>query len=154
MVTVERRDPFHEANRSEVLALRPELAVEHRRLLDAIWDEGDPVLLELCRLRMAKLLGAVAAQAERSPAALDAGFTEELVDRLPAWPRDPCFTDAHRAALAFTEQFVVDHHGTTDDHVAALENELGPEGVVVLTTALGVWDNQHRLDNALGVAAP
>jgi len=37
---------------------------------------------------------------------------------------------------------------------SALHSALGPEGVVVLTTALGVWDNQHRLDNALGVVAP
>ena len=112
------------------------------------------MVLELCRLRMAKLLGAVAAQAERSPQAVAAGLTDDLVDRLPAWPTDPDFTDAHRTALAFTEQFVMDHHGITDDHVQALEAALGGEGVVVLTTALGVWDNQHRLDRALGVVTP
>lgn len=137
-----------------MLALRPELAAEHGRLLDAIWDHGEPVLLELCRLRMAKLMGAAAARAERSPAAVAAGITEELIERLPGWPEDPRFTDAHRAALAFTEQYVVDHHGITDDHVRDLAAALGNEGVVVLTTALGVWDNQHRLDGALGVVAP
>ena len=137
-----------------MLQLRPELAAGHAELLDVIWTQCDPVLLELCRLRMAKLLGAVAAQAERSPEAVAAGLTADLVERLPAWPHDPAFGDAHRAALAFTEQFVVDHHGIPDDHVAALEGELGAEGVIVLTTALGVWDAQHRLDNALGVVAP
>lgn len=147
-------DPFGEASRADVLALRPELAAEHERLLNSLWDHGDPVLLELCRLRMARLLGATAAEAERSPQAVAAGLTDDLVERLPNWPSDAAFTDAHRAALAFTEQFVIDHHGITDDHVAALDAALGHEGVVVLTTAIGVWDNQHRLDNALGVVAP
>lgn len=153
-MSVEQRDPFEEASRRDLLELRPELAAEHDRLLDAIWERGDPVLLELCRIRMAMLMGATTAQAERSPAAVAAGLTDDLVGRLPAWPHDPGFTDAHRAALAFTEQYVVDHHGITDDHVNALEAALGPEGVVVLTTALGVWDNQHRLDVALGVVTP
>lgn len=147
-------DPFQDASRAEVLALRPELAAEHERLLDALWDQGDPVLLELCRLRMARLLGATAAETERSPQAAGAGLTEDLVERLPDWPSDAAFTDAQRAALAFTEQFVIDHHGITDHHVAALDSALGHEGVVVLTTAIGVWDAQHRLDNALGVVAP
>lgn len=137
-----------------MLALRPELAAEHDRLLEAIWQRSDPVLLELCRLRMAKLMGAAAAQGERSEPAVAAGLTEDLVDRLPAWPTDPGFDEVQRAALAFTEQFTIDHHGVTDDHVADLTAALGAEGVVVLTTALGVWDNQHRLDNALGVVAP
>ena len=145
---------FEGAARRDVLALRPELAAEHERLLDAIWDRLDPVLLELCRLRMAKLMGATVALAERSPRAVAAGLTEDLVDRLPAWPADPAFTDAHRAALAFTEQHVIDHHGTTDEQVAALHAAIGAEGVVVLTTALGVWDGQHRFDAALGVVAP
>lgn len=153
-MSVEQGDPFQEASRRDVLALRPELAAEHDRLLDVIWDQADPVLLELCRLRMAKLMGADAALAERSSPAVTAGLTEDLVDRLPAWPTDPDFTDAHRVALAFTEQLVIDHHGITDDHVDALAAHLGPDGVVVLTTALGVWDNQHRLDMALGVVTP
>ena len=141
-------------SRADLLALRPELAAAHDELLDAIWAGVDPVLLELCRLRMAKLMGAAVAQAERSPAAVTAGLTDHHVEMLPRWPDDPAFTDAHRAALAFTEQWVIDHHGITDAQVAALHHALGAEGVVVLTTALGVWDNQHRLDLALGVVEP
>jgi alkylhydroperoxidase family enzyme len=147
-------DPFSAASRSAVLGLRPELAAAHGALLDTIWQQVDPVLLELCRLRMAKLLGATAAMGERSPEAVAAGLTEDLVERLPRWPHDPAFTDAQRAALAFAEQLVIDHHGTTDEQIGALTAALGPEGVIALTTALGVWDNQHRLDRALGVVEP
>lgn len=141
-------------SRHELLALRPELAATHDDLLEAIFDRLDPVVLELCRLRMATLMGAEAALAERSPRAVAAGLTDDLVARLPAWPTDAAFTAAHRAALAYAEQHVIDHHGITDDLVAALADAIGPEGVVVLTTALGVWDNLHRLDIALGVVEP
>jgi len=147
-------EPFQDARRRDVLGLRPDLAARHEHLLDVLWEAVDPVLLELCRLRMATLMGAAAAVAERSPAAVDAGLTEDLVRRLPAWPSDPAFDGPARAALAFTEQHVVDHHGITDDHVRDLTEALGADGVVALTTALGVWDAQHRLDLALGVVAP
>ena len=140
--------------RGELLGRLPDLAAAHSALLEEIWQRGDPVLLELCRLRMATLMGATVAQGERSPAAVDAGLTEDLVARLPAWPSDDAFTDAQRAALAFTELFVIDHHGIDDEQVAAVHDALGPDGVVTLTTALGVWDGQHRLDLALGVVAP
>ena len=46
-MTVEPRDAFQAASRRDLLALRPDLADEHGRLLDAIWDRGDPVVLEL-----------------------------------------------------------------------------------------------------------
>ena len=142
------------SDRTGLLALLPELAAAHDALVAELWARGDAVVLELCRLRMATLLGASVAYAERSPAAVVAGLTEDLAARLPAWPHDPAFTDAHRVALAFTEQWTIDHHGITDAQVVALQDVLGAEGVVVLTTALGVWDNQHRFDLALDVIAP
>ena len=44
--------------RGAVLGLRPELAAAHGRLLATIWEGSvNPVTLELCRLRMATLLG-------------------------------------------------------------------------------------------------
>jgi alkylhydroperoxidase family enzyme len=141
------------SGRDEVLGLRPELAAEHARLLEAIWSGPvSPVTLELCRLRMATLLRCAPALAERSPAALAAGLDEERIARLPAWPTDPGTTDEERACIGFAEQYVIDHHGVTDEQVATLVDLLGDEGVVTFTTALVVWENQHRFDNALGVA--
>ena len=75
-------------------------------------------LLELARLRVAALLHDEVGSATRTPAAVAAGFDEDLVDALPSWPTDPRFTPTDRAALALAEQFVMDCHGITDAQVA------------------------------------
>ena len=139
--------------RAEVLGLRPELAAAHERLLATIWaGPVSPVTLELSRLRMATLLSSTAALAERSPAAVAAGLTEERIGRLPRWPSDPSFSAEERACLGFVEQFLIDHSQISDDDVRQLTDLLTAQGVVTFTTALIAWDNQHRLDNALHVA--
>ena len=112
-----------------------------------------PVTLELCRLRMATLLASAAALSERSPAAMEAGLTEERIGRLPRWTSDPSFSAEERACIGFVEQFLIDHNAITDDDVRELTELLTPAGVVTFTTALIAWDNQHRFDNALHVAA-
>jgi len=139
--------------RADVLSVRPELAEAHERLLAALWDGSvSPVTLELCRLRMATLLSSPAALAERTPAASDAGLTEERIGRLSLWPTDSSYSPEERACIGFAEQFVIDHQQISDDDVHELTELLGAEGVVTFTTALVTWDNQHRLDNALHVA--
>ena len=138
-------------DRADILGLRPELAAAHTTLLEAVWAGPVPATtLELCRLRMAQLLDARGAMAERSPQA--AALKTERVAALARWATDPSFDDAERACLAFTELFVVDHHSITDEQAAAVVTALGEPGFVALTTALGVWENQHRFDIALGVS--
>jgi hypothetical protein len=139
--------------RAEVLGQRPELAAAHERLLATIWaGPVSPVTLELCRLRMATLLSSTAALAERSPAAVAAGLTEERIGRLPLWSSDPSFSAEERACIGFVEQFLIDHSQISDGDVRELTELLTAAGVVTFTTALIAWDNQHRLDNALHVA--
>lgn len=136
--------------RADVLALRPELAEAHRALHTAVWASDVPAeTLELCRLRLAQLLDARAALAERSPQA--AGLDEARVAALGRWRTDDAFSADERACLAFTELFVLDHHAITDEQAATVVAALGEPGFVAFTTALSVWENQHRLDIALGV---
>jgi alkylhydroperoxidase family enzyme len=143
------------SDRRGVLALRPALADKHQALLAAIWSSGvSPVTLELCRIRLAMLLRAEAALAERSPAAVEAGLVEGTVAMLPDWPSDPRFSEEQAACLELTELFAIDHHAVGDEHVARVDRALGHRGTVVLLTALGVWEAQHRFDNALGVTQP
>jgi alkylhydroperoxidase family enzyme len=140
--------------RTEVLGARPDLAAAHQRLVDTIWAGCvSPVTLELCRIRMAMLLGSEAALSERTGAAAVAGLTEDRIGRLAQWPTDPSFSAEERTCIAFVESFLIDHDQISDDDVQALRDALTAEGVVTFTTALVVWDNQHRLDNALHVAA-
>ena len=44
---------------------------------------------------------------------------------------------------------MIDVHGITDEQVRELEGQIGPDGVVTLTTALAAWEITHRFDNAL-----
>lgn len=142
--------PGAPADRDDVLALRPELAEAHAALHAAVWASGVPVeTLELCRLRMAQLLDARRALAERTPAA--ASLDEARVAALGRWTSADCFTDDERACLGFAELFVLDHHSITDEQAAAVVAALGEPGFVAFTTALSVWENQHRFDIALGV---
>lgn len=138
------------ASRDDLLALHPALAADHHQLLDQVWQSSvDPRTLELCRLRMATLLGNTRAWEEpRSPAAVAAGLDESLVEALGAWPTDPGFDAATKVCLGLAEQFVIDVHGITDAQVVEVRDHVGPDGVVTLTTALAAWEITHRFDNA------
>ncbi len=137
--------------REELLELTPALAADHRRVLDALWRTSlDARILEYCRLRTATILGNERAWNEpRSTAAVEAGLDESLLADLSRWPTHPGFGEEAKACLGLAEQYVIDIHGVTDRQVAELEGLIGPDGVITLTTALAVWENTHRFDNAL-----
>jgi alkylhydroperoxidase family enzyme len=108
-----------------------------------------PVLLELARLRVAALLRDEAGWVARTPAAVAAGFDEELVEALSAWPTDPRFTSTDRAALAVVEQFVMDSHGVTDSQVAEVREALGDRRTVGFLIALALFDGFSRASTVL-----
>ena len=104
-----------------------------------------PVLLELCRVRQAQLLGCDAEAVRRTPFAVDAGLDEALVGSLSSWPTSPAFSPAAKACLAYTEAFVIDPHGVDDQHADVVREETGEAGLVALTMALGLFDGLCRL---------
>jgi alkylhydroperoxidase family enzyme len=120
-------------------------------LVTAAWDENDPVLLELCRLRTATLLGFHAEQSRRTQRARAAGLVEAKVGQLPTWPTSPSFTDAERACLALTEQFVIDANAVTDEHVAEVTRRLGPTGCYAFVQALSVIETFQRACLTFGI---
>jgi len=129
-----------------VLSLRPELAERYDVLAGRVWHAGvDPVLLELCRLRMAQLLGDRAGAAVRTPEAVVAGLSEQLVVHLDHWWDHPAFGEPERSALAVAEQFVVDVHGVGDELFGRLATALGPAGAVAFSLGLALFDGQSRL---------
>lgn len=139
----------------ELLGSRPELQHLYAEMTQRAWQTGvDPVVLELCRLRIAQLHGNAAALAERTPAAVAAGLDEGVVAHLKDWPTDPAFDPAARAALGFAELFVMDVHSITDADAAAVTAVLGDAGMVGFVLALGVFDGATRLQLLLAAAAP
>ena len=87
-------------------------------LVEVAWESTDAEILELCRLRIAAMLGddvgLVRSAAERgAPSA-------EKVAALGSWWNSDLFSERERARIAFTEQFVTSVASMTDDDVDAL----------------------------------
>jgi alkylhydroperoxidase family enzyme len=125
----------------------------YRELTADVWKPGraDPVLLEICRLRIAHLIGDAAELATRSRPAIDAGLTEAKLEELSRWPTSPLYSAGERAALNFAEVYVADPHSITDADAARLHEHYDPPELATLTTALALFDAMSRLRVALGI---
>lgn len=132
-----------------VLERAPEAAAGFRELYELVTTRPilDPVLLELCRLRSATLLGVPAEQRRR----LVDGMDEALVAELPAWPTSPRFDDRTRAAVRFTELFLLGTEPAREG-LDDLRRHFADDEVFTLTAALSLHESFHRLCLALGVA--
>ena len=118
---------------SRLLAAHPDVRSEFDAQHEAAWSAVDARLLELCRARVAMLLGVD--HASREPDAV----------RLAEWPTAGCFSDADRACLAFTEQFVIDVASLGDEVARAVADDLGTKGLANFVSALLVVEQRIRL---------
>lgn len=108
----------------------------------AAWSATSPRLLELCRVRVATMLGCTDEAALRTPGS---GVDGATLDALADWPSDSRFDAADRACLAFTEHFVIDVATLDDATAETLREHLGDEGLVNFTNALLVVEQRIRL---------
>lgn len=108
---------------------------------DAAWKAVDFGLLWLCGVRTAMLLG--------HSGWIDSAEPEDL-EALAAWPTHDRFGDRERAALALTEQYLIDVAAATDEQISTLAEHL--EGSVIdFVNALLVVEQRMRLE--LGLSA-
>jgi len=133
----------------------PELYARYRDFAGRLWwsHPVDPILLELCRLRIAQLLCCDAELAVRYAPARVAGLDEAKIAALVTWPTHPAYSPRERACLGFAEQFVVGPRGISDDAVASVTTHLTAAEMVALTEALAVFDGFMRFRLLLGVGA-
>jgi alkylhydroperoxidase family enzyme len=143
--------PAGETDWDRVSGFCPDAFDAIARLVGAAWQEVDPVVLELCRLRIALVLRYTAECERRSSRAEAAGLTNAKIAELPLWPTSPRFTELERSCLALTEQFVIDANGVTDAHVAAVSHHLGPEGCYAFVQALSALETYQRACLTLGI---
>ncbi len=137
---------------NEVFGLLPVADERFAELYAGLWSSGcDPMVLELCRLRIATVLGCAAELAVRYRAAIDAGLTDELVAALPRWYDDELLAGAPRAAVSFAEQYVIDPHGLTDDHFIELKQWFDEPALATLPLAAAMFDALTRFRLALDV---
>jgi alkylhydroperoxidase family enzyme len=104
--------------------LRPEACGLLTALNEQVWQAGDPVLLELVRVRVAQLIGNPAAARVRFASAASAA-EPDVVD--------------------FAEQFVIDVGGTTEEMRDGLTERFGADGARALVTAIYVVEFTQRL---------
>jgi len=123
--------------------LRPEACGLLTALNERVWRGGDPVLLELVRVRVAQLIGNPAAA--RARCALAGTGVEAKLAALPGYPYSPLFSSAERAVVSLAEQFVMDVGGTTEDMRAELTGRFGADGARELVTAIYVVEFTQRL---------
>lgn len=109
---------------------------------DAAWQAVEPRLLELCRVRMATLLGC---DAEATARTAHADVDPELCAATAAWPTDSRFDARDRACLAFAEHFVIDVASLDDHTAAAVREHLGDQGLQDFASALLVLEQRIRL---------
>jgi alkylhydroperoxidase family enzyme len=106
---------------------------------DAAWGACDPELLALCRDRAAMLL--------RHQPTMDA-MSDDRRAAVRGWLTDEHSSALERAALAFTEQYVIDVASLTDDQAGELHRHLGDEGLVTFVNALLVVEQRMTLELA------
>jgi alkylhydroperoxidase family enzyme len=128
-----------------VLREAPDVASLYAALDEAAWSAVDPVVLELCRLRIATLLGCEFEQQRRTETAVSAGLDEAKIAELAAWPTSERFGPRDRACLAFCEQFVIDVAGMSDELAVAVVDQLGPHASRNFVAALLVVEQRQRL---------
>ena len=134
-----------------VLVGHPDVADALHAAHEAAWAVVDPQILELCRLRIAQLLGS---DAELSVRTAGAGVDDELLTALPSWPTSPRFGPRERSCLALCEQSVIDVAGLLAAQTEAVTAELGAQGLADLVNALLVLEQRQRLRLAWTVLFP
>lgn len=139
----------------QTFGLRPDAYARFREMYGGLWDPTviDPRILELCRLRIATVLGCESERAIRFADAANAGVAADDVTELPQWPTSSRFTGCERSCIEFAEQYVMDPHELTDAHFDALHEHLDSPALATLTLAVAMFDALARFRLALGVDA-
>jgi Carboxymuconolactone decarboxylase family len=109
--------------------LRPEACGLLTALNERVWQTGDPVLLQLVRMRVAQLIGNPAAFALASSGSSGSSG----------------LSAAEQDVVDFTEQFVIDVGGTTEEMRDGLTARFGADGARALVTAVYVVEFTQRL---------
>ena len=111
----------------------------------------EPALIELCRLRMADILGSGFDRSLRYGPAREAGLTETKIRALPQYPSSPLFSECERLAIGFAEIFAIQSSSIGDEDVARVQQALGAETFIYFVKALSVIDQLQRSVVAFGV---
>jgi len=147
------RIPLPDGDAPEVvraLGLRPRLAQAVSALDAAVWNSTiDWRVHELVRMRIARINECTVCVGWRTPQAIEAGVTEELLDSVEQWATAPGFTAAERVALEYAERFATASAAIDDALVARLGEHFEPGELVELTLVIGKYLSMGKLMQVL-----
>ena len=125
---------------SRLRAIRPELVDAVAENYSTLARMVDPACLELCRLRIAQILGD-----EDQLAVVPPGIDRTQLSELAGWRSSAAFDRKERACLEFAEQFLYSADAVTDEQVDAVAEFFPPDQVWALTNAIAVVERFGRL---------
>jgi AhpD family alkylhydroperoxidase len=132
------------------LMLRPKLAAAVAALNDAVFASAlDWRLHELVRMRIAQINACNVCLAWRTPEAVAAGVTDELLTSVADFRGNDTFTAAEQVALEFTERFCTDSAGIDEALVARLKQHFDAGEIVELALVIGKYLSQGRFMQVL-----
>ena len=134
------------------LSLRPELAKAVGGFEVAVWGSSlDWRLHELVRMQVAIINECTVCLGWRTPQAIEAGVTDELLAGVATYRTFPDFTETERVALEYTELFCTDSARISEDLVNRLSARLGADEIVELTLVIGKYLSMGRFMQVLGL---
>jgi AhpD family alkylhydroperoxidase len=136
----------------KALMLRPDLAAAVGAMNAAVGASTlDWRLHEVLRMRIAEINGCQTCLTWRTPDAIDAGVTEDLLADVRSWRASAQFTPAEQVALEFTELFCGDSVRISDDLITRLEEHFDAGEIVELALVIGKYLSQGRFMQVLGL---
>lgn len=132
---------------ASILGDQPDLVAALTRVHESALDSVDQDLLDLCRQRIALLLGSGLLRSGPS------GSESESIASLPTSPSSH-LTPIQRACLEFTDHFVNDVASMPDEVVENLRTQLGDAGLLNFTNALLVVEQRQRFHAAISRLLP
>ena len=94
----------------------PEASAIIDRLMANLWGVTNPKMLGLVQRRISQLL-------RNEPVGDERRLSSDRLAALPQWPTSPLFSEGERVVLGFTEQFVMDVAGVSQEQ----RNSLGAQ---------------------------
>jgi AhpD family alkylhydroperoxidase len=136
----------------KALVLRPSFAKGVGAMNEAVFASSlDWRLHELLRMRIAVINGCQTCLTWRTPEAIGAGVTEELLAAVADWRTSDLYTATEKLVLDFTEQFCGDSANISDDLMDSLAEHFDPGEIVELALVIGKYLSQGRFMQVLGL---
>jgi AhpD family alkylhydroperoxidase len=127
------------------LSLRPEFAKAVGGFEQAVWGSGlDWRLHELVRMQVAIVNQCTVCLGWRTPQAVEAGVTDELLAGVASFETFPDFTAAERVALEYAKRFCTDSANIDDALLERLAEHLDAGQIVELTLVIGKYMSMGR----------